>query len=237
MGLQGKHKEAVYAKNKKMVLWLIVLEWGEEWKSQEQEEIKRLRRVRTRSTKDSRRSRLPERLILHLFLHSAPTGKRNFLLPPCMARSTADAVNIVWDHDGKLDEVSQDKKQKVATGLLCDKLRTQDFAEPISLRASKVPGPISRYRIADILHHMKLASCASRLGLTVGFLRILCNGLCAAQRFHTEGDEHTCRVGCPNEPDPRSLLITTNALSCAICLFLFGEKLLGSHGEAIFSMT
>ena len=28
MGLQGKHKEAVYAKNKKMVLWLIVLEWG-----------------------------------------------------------------------------------------------------------------------------------------------------------------------------------------------------------------
>ena len=47
---------------------------------------------------------------------------------------------------------------------------------------------------------MKLVSRAARPGLTVGFLRILCNG----QRFHTEGDEQTCRVGCPNEPDSLS---------------------------------
>ena len=84
------------------------------------------------------------------------------------------------------------KKQKVATSLLCDKLRTQDFAGPISLRASKVLGPISRYRVADILPNMKLVSRASRPGLTVGFLRILCNGLCTALRFHTESDK---RVG------------------------------------------
>ena len=116
-------------------------------------------------------------------------------------------------------EKIQDKKQKVATNLLCDKLHTQDFAGPISLRASKVPGPISRYRIADILPHMKLVSRASRPGLTVGFLRILSNGLCKAHRFHTEGDEQTCRVGCPNEPDALSL-ITTNALSCTECFFL-----------------
>ena len=51
---------------------------------------------------------------------------------------------------------------------------------------------------------MRLASRASRPGLTVGFLRILCNGLCTAQRFRTEGDEQTCRVGCPNEPDSLS---------------------------------
>ena len=48
---------------------------------------------------------------------------------------------------------------------------------------------------------MKIVSRASRLGLLVGFLRILCNGHCAAQRFHTEEHDHTCRVGCPNEPD------------------------------------
>ena len=48
---------------------------------------------------------------------------------------------------------------------------------------------------------MKLASRASRPGLAVGFLRILCNGLCTSQRFHSEGDEQTCRVGCPDEPD------------------------------------
>ena len=51
---------------------------------------------------------------------------------------------------------------------------------------------------------MKLVFRASRPGLTVGFLRILCNGLCTAQRFHTEGEEQMCRVGCPDEPDSLS---------------------------------
>ena len=105
------------------------------------------------------------------------------------------------DHDGKLDEAPQNKKQKVATGLLRDELFEQDFAGPISFRASKTLGPISRYRVADILPHMKLVSRTSRPGLTVGFLRILCSQLCRAQRFHTEEYEQTCRAGCPNEPD------------------------------------
>ena len=116
-----------------------------------------------------------------------PNWEKEFLAPS-MARSTADAFNVKCrlDHDGKLDEVSQDKKQKVATSLPCDKLHTQDFAGPLSLRASKVLGSISRYRIADILLHMKLPSRASRPGLAVGFLRILCNVLCTAQRFRSE---------------------------------------------------
>ena len=45
------------------------------------------------------------------------------------------------------------------------------------------------------MRHVPLA-----LGLTVGFLRILCNGLCTARRFHTEIEEQMCRVGCPDEP-------------------------------------
>ena len=63
---------------------------------------------------------------------------------------------------------------------------------------------------------MKLASRASRPGLTVGFLRIPCNGLCTAQRFHTEGYAQMCRVGCPDEPDSLSL-ITTSVLCCTTC--------------------
>ena len=130
----------------------------------------------------------------------SPTWEREFLVPS-MDFSTADAFDIVCrlDRNDTLDEVQ--KKQKAAAGLLLDNLRKQDFAGPLSNRASKVLGPISRYRVADILHHMKLVSCASRLGLLVGFLRILCNRLCTAQRFHTEEHDHTCCVGCPNEPD------------------------------------
>ena len=124
--------------------------------------------------------------------------EKEFLVPS-MAFNTANAYDIVCrlDRDDTLDEVPQNKKQKVATGLLLDKLRKQDSAGPLSSRASKVMGPISRYRIADILHHLKLVSRASRPGLFVGFLRILCNGLCAAQRFHTEEHDHTCCVGMP----------------------------------------
>ena len=81
-----------------------------------------------------------------------------------MARSTAEAFNIVCclDRSGKLDDSPQDKKQKAATALLRDKLYKQDFAGPISLRASRILGPISRFRIVEILPHMKLASRASR---------------------------------------------------------------------------
>ena len=117
----------------------------------------------------------------------SPVWEKEFLAPS-MACSTADAFDIVCrlDRNGTLDEAPQNKKQNVATGLLLHKLHEQDFAGPISLRASKVLGPISRHRVADILHHMKLVSRASRPGLTFGVLRILCNGLCTALRFHTE---------------------------------------------------
>ena len=81
-----------------------------------------------------------------LFSLSADWEKE--LLVPSMSFSTANVFDIVCrlDHDGKLDEAPPKKKQKVATGLLRDKLYEQDFAGPISVRASKVLGPISRYR-------------------------------------------------------------------------------------------
>ena len=80
-----------------------------------------------------------------------------------MACGTANAFDIFCslDREGKLDEAPQNKKQKVATGLLRDKLYEQDFAGPISVRASTVLGPISRYRVADILHHMTCITCFS----------------------------------------------------------------------------
>ena len=132
----------------------------------------------------------------------SPAWERDFLFPS-MTFHTANAFDIVCrlDRDDILDEVSQNNQQKVATGLLLVKLRTQDFAGPLSSRATRVLGPISRHCIADILPHMKRVSRASRPGLLVGFLRILCNGLCTARRFHTAENDHTCRIGCPDEPD------------------------------------
>ena len=96
-----------------------------------------------------------------------------------MPFNTANAFDIIsrLDLNDTLDDVPQNKKQKAATGLLLDKLHKQDFACLLACRASKVLGPISRHRVADILLLMKIVSGASRLGLLVGLLRILCNGL------------------------------------------------------------
>ena len=62
-------------------------------------------------------------------------------------------------------------------------------AKPVASRISRIFGPASRCRIAQILPQMCLASRASRPRVTVGFVRNLCNGLCTAQRFHVEGEE------------------------------------------------
>ena len=85
-----------------------------------------------------------------------------------MAFNTASAFDIICRLDR--DDEPQNKKQKAATGLLLDKLHKQDFAGPLSCRASKVLGPINSHRVADILPHMKIVSRASRPGLLVGFL-------------------------------------------------------------------
>ena len=47
------------------------------------------------------------------------------------------------------------------------------------------------------------AARAPRPGLAVGILRVLCNGMCAAHRFHMDG-KRTCRAGCQDEPDSLS---------------------------------
>ena len=88
-----------------------------------------------------------------------------------MTFNTANAFDITrrLDRDDTLDEAPQNKKQKVATGLLLDKLHKQDFAGPLACRASRVSGPISRHRVADILPHMKIVSCASRSWIACWF--------------------------------------------------------------------
>ena len=66
---------------------------------------------------------------------------------------TANAFDIAcqFDRNDTLDEVPRNKEQKVAAGLLLDKLHKQDFACPLACRASRVLGPISRHRVASCL--------------------------------------------------------------------------------------
>ena len=64
-----------------------------------------------------------------------------------MACGTADAFDFACrsDRGGKLVVKFHRKRRKVATGPPLDEVHEQDFAGPLSRRASKVLGPISRY--------------------------------------------------------------------------------------------
>ena len=74
----------------------LVLTWSVSTLSASRPAIE-LPRVRTRSTMDLRRFRQPERLILLLSLRSAPTWKRNFLLPPWLATPQKRSIlYVVW---------------------------------------------------------------------------------------------------------------------------------------------
>ena len=194
-----------------------------------------LQHARPRFAEVLKRSARLEDIIALLFSLS-PVWKKEFSLVQSMAFGTANAFDIVCrlDRNDTLEEVPQIKRQKVATGPLLDQLRKQDFASPLSSRASRVLGPISRHRVADMLPHMKSVSRASRPGLLVGFLRILCNGLCTAQRFHTEEHDHTCRIGCANE---LVFHTTMSVPGCTFCWFLSGDMLRYCHKKIFFYMT
>ena len=151
--------------------------------------------------------------------------------PWAVALRTLSILSDVWTVMANLTKLRRIRSRR----LLRDKQNEQDFAGPISQRASNVLGPIIRYGVAVILLHMKLVSRASRLGLTVGSLRILCNGLCTAQRFHAEEHDHTCCAGCPNEPDSLPHYNECPRLYGKFTSFLGG--FLYFHGETIFHMT
>ena len=91
----------------------------------------------------------------------SPAWERDFLFPS-MTFHTANAFDIVCrlDRDDILDEVPQNKKQKVAAGLLLDKQSVHKTLLGLSGRANRVLEPISR--IADFLPHVKRVSRASR---------------------------------------------------------------------------
>ena len=130
-----------------------------------------------------------------------PAWEHEFLIPS-MAFNTADAFDIVCrlDRDDTIDEVPQNKK-KLPLGCFLTNSINKTLLDLSLAVPRKSYDPISRHRVADILLHMKNVSRASRPGLLVGFLRVLCTGLCTAKRFHTDEHGHTCRIGCPDEPD------------------------------------
>ena len=118
---------------------------------------------------------------------SLPLGDMSFLFPPWHSTQRMHLILFVgWTVMTHMMKFRKTKNRKLPLGYFWTHSINKTLLG-LSLR------------VADILHHMKNVLRASRPGLLVGFLRILCNGLCTALRFHTEEFDHTCRIGCPDE--------------------------------------
>ena len=86
--------------------------------------------VRPRLAKDLRKSQRLEGITALLFSLSLLTGSKDFL--HLVAPRTLSILFVAWTMIASLMRSPQDKKQKLATGFLRDKLYGQDFAGPIS---------------------------------------------------------------------------------------------------------
>ena len=112
-----------------------------------------------------------------------PEWEERFL-KTSMAFSTMEASEYVRqiDRTGKIAESPNHRIQKAATTLLCDTIQNRDFALPVARWASKALGAISSCHVTQILP-MICTARASRPGLAVGTLRLLCNGMCTTKRL------------------------------------------------------
>ena len=88
---------------------------------------------------------------------------------------------VFWTVMTHLTKFHKTRSRKLPLVCFWTTFKKQDFAGPLSRRASRVLGPISCHRVAHILLHMKIVSRSSRPRSLVGFLRILCNALCTPQ--------------------------------------------------------
>ena len=123
--------------------------------------------VRPHLDKALRKSKRLEGVIALLFSLFLLSGRKNSLHPPWpVAPRTLSILFVAWTMMANLTKLRRIRSRKLPQDYSVT-IHVQDFAGPISVGASKVLGPISRYRVADILPHMKLVSRASRPGLTV----------------------------------------------------------------------
>ena len=76
-----------------------------------------------------------------------------------------------------------------------------DIAKVICSRSKRVLGFVNQHRVHSLMKGLCRTAKSCKPGLVVGALRIACNGLCTAARFHTAEDNPGCRLGCLEELD------------------------------------
>ena len=76
-----------------------------------------------------------------------------------------------------------------------------DIARAICSSSNGALGFVNQHRVLSLMQGSCRTANSCEAGLIVGALRIACNCLCTAARFHTAGENPGCLVGCHEELD------------------------------------
>ena len=142
-----------------------------------------------------------------------------------MAFSMMEAHNLVCrvNRSGAALGSPPHKVQSAATTLLYEMEQTRDDSRQNAKRTTKILGPINRRRIAQILPAIRSASRATRSGLAVSIIGILCHVFVPRDASTIRKMIKTCRIGCQDQPNclghyNECLRFATIFASCIRCM-------------------
>ena len=97
-----------------------------------------------------------------------------------------------WPDPAAAAARSQPRKQSGAATMLRQSENVLAIAESICSRSNRVLGSVNQHRVHLLMKGLCRAANSCKPGLIVGALRVACNRLCAAARFHTAEENPGC---------------------------------------------
>ena len=88
------------------------------------------------------------------------------------------------------------KMQSGAASMIRQSGNILDIAHAICTRSSHILGFVIQHRVHSLMNGLCRTASSCKAGLTVGALRVDCNGLCAATRSQTADENPGYLLGC-----------------------------------------
>ena len=105
--------------------------------------------------------------------------------------------NQIWN----MSRTDQRRLQSGAPALLRQRGGILDIATAMFSRSNCATGFVNQHRVLSLMEGLCRTANLGKAGMVVGALRIACNGLCTAARFHTVEENRGCLLVCHEGPD------------------------------------
>ena len=114
-----------------------------------------------------------------------------------IAHFTDAAFHLVteWTASRSLRDLPYHRMHSGAAAVIRQSGNLLDIASAICSHSNCALGVFSQHRVHSFMQRLCRTANTCKAGLIVGALRIACNGLCTAARFHSAGENSGCLFG------------------------------------------